>query len=321
MSPLEICLLIGGIVLGSGLLFGVGFTFYVAWRVYSATLFRPDNEKRERKCSFPSDPEQLLMYNRGLEWADKYAAAKREVSVESEGLKLVGEYYDFGADRAVIIIPGRTESITYSYYFAEPYRANGFNVLVFDSRATGFSDGKYYALGGREYRDVLKWGELLHDKLGNSKVFLHGICIGSATAIYTLTSENCPAYFAGMCADGMYKNFFEIFWLHMKEWNKPAFPIAYEVMVILYKNTGANCLTYGPYKAVKKLKKPILFIYTEKDQYALPEESKKVYANCASPAKEFRWFKNGTHSRVRINDEEGYDSVIKEFVEKHKDVL
>jgi hypothetical protein len=134
---------------------------------------------------------------------------------------------------------------------AEPYRANGFNVRVFDSRATGFSDGKYYALGGREYRDVLKWGELLHDKLGNSKVFLHGICIGSATAIYTLTSENCPAYFAGMCADGMYKNFFETFKEHMIERNKPVFPVCYQVMLLLYINTGTRAISYGPYKAVK----------------------------------------------------------------------
>ena len=314
MGPFQIVLLVLGIILASGLVFSVGFTFYVAWRVYSATLFRPEKEKRERKCSFPSDPEQLLMFNRGLEWAEKYASAKKDVSVENDGLHLVGEYYDFGAGRAVIIIPGRTESLAYSYYFAEPYRSNGFNVLVFDSRATGFSDGKYYALGGREYADVLKWGALLHDTLGNSKIFLHGICIGSATAIYTLTSENCPDYFVAMCADGMYKNFFETFKNHMIERNKPVFPVCYQVMLLLYMNTGTRAISYGPYKAVKKLDRPILFIYTDKDIYSLPEESKKLYESCVSPKKKIVWFHKGGHSHIRINDEEGYDREIGVFV-------
>lgn len=319
---------IGGIIalvitfLGvSGLIFFILFTFYIAGRVYRKTLIRPEDEKRERKCSDLNNPQHVEMFEKGLAWAEKYNANMTPVEIENEGLKLLGEYYDFGCGRAVIILPGRTESLAYSYYYAEPYRKAGFNVLVIDSRATGLSDGVYFSMGERERFDVIKWGKLLHERFSNKTVFLHGICIGSSTAVYTLTANECPDYFTGMCADGMYKNFFQIFRLHMKEWNKPAFPIAYEVMIILYKNTGANCLTYGPYKAVKKLKKPVLFIYTEKDQYALPEESKKVYANCASPAKEIRWFKNGTHSHVRINDEEGYDSVIKEFVEKHKDVL
>ncbi len=322
MTPSGIAILIVGILLGSGLIFSVFFTFYIAKRVYDKTLIRPDNEKRERKCSAPDDPEQLLMFERGLDWAEKHAANMKEAEIVSDdGLRLLGEYYDFGSDKAVIILPGRTESLAYSYYYAEPYRKAGFNVLAVDSRGTGLSDGKYFGMGIPEYKDVLLWGKLLHDRFNASTVFLHGICIGSSTAIYTLTSPECPGYFTGMCADGMYKNFFETFRLHMKEWNRPAFPVAYEVMLILRKNTGANCLTYGPYKAVKKLAKPILFIYTDKDKYSLPVESRKLIDNCVSPVKEERWFSKGGHSHVRINNEEGYDEAIVSFTSRHRDIL
>ncbi len=305
----------------SGLIFSVAFTFYVAWRVYLRTLIRPENEKRERKCSDNENPQHVLMFEKGLEWASLYTANKTDVSIENDGLKLLGEYYDFGFERAVIILPGRTESLAYSYYYAEPYRKAEFNVLVIDSRATGLSDGVYFSMGELEKRDVIKWGYLLKEKFGVKTVFLHGICIGSSTAVYTLISKDCPDFFTGMCADGMYKNFFEIFRLHMKEWNRPAFPVAYEVMAILRIKTGANCLTYGPYKAVKKLDKPILFIYTDKDQYALPKESRKVFANCASHDKEIRWFSTGSHSHIRISDEEGYDSTILEWTAKRSDIL
>ncbi|MBP5312239.1 MAG: hypothetical protein J6112_05340 [Clostridia bacterium] len=321
MNTTEIIILIIGAVLFSGLVFSVFFTFYIAKRVYDKTLIRPENEPRERKCSAPDNEEQALMFRKGLEWAKAYADRMTSCEIENDGLKLFGEYYGFGGSKAVIIIPGRTESLAYSYYYAEPYRKAGFNVLVIDSRATGLSDGKYFSMGTQEHRDIIEWSRLLHDGFANKTVFLHGICIGSSTALYTLVSENCPGYVTGMCADGMYKNFFETYRLHMKEWNKPAFPVAYEVMLILWKNTGANCLTYGPYKALKKLDKPIFFIYTDKDQYSLPCESKKLFENCAATVKEIHWFHEGTHSHVRINNEEEYDAAIADFTERHADIL
>ena len=39
---------------------------------------------------------------------------------------LIGEYFDFGKDRCVIILPGRCESLMYSYYFAPPYEKGVF---------------------------------------------------------------------------------------------------------------------------------------------------------------------------------------------------
>lgn len=314
MNVFEIILLTVGIVAASGLLFGIGFTFLIAYKVFEGTLSRPEKEPRERKCSWPDDPEQLLMFNKGLEFAEQHRERITPLEIENDGLRLFAEYFDFGAKRAVIIIPGRTESLAYSYYFAEPYRKAGFNVLVIDMRATGFSDGKYYSLGYKEYRDVIKWGQLLHDRFGNESVFLHGICIGAQTAVFTVTAEECPDYFNGLCVDGMFKNFFETFKNHMKERSKPIFPVCYQVMLIHYILTGAKGISNGPYKAVKKLQKPILFIYTTRDIFSLPEESRKLYASCVSPHKKVSWFDKGGHSHIRINDEEGYDREINIFI-------
>ena len=59
---------------------------------------------------------------------------KKDVHIVNEGFNLYGEYFDLGFDRAVIIVPGRMESLLYSYYFARPYQEKGFNVFVFDQR-------------------------------------------------------------------------------------------------------------------------------------------------------------------------------------------
>ncbi|MBQ9414482.1 MAG: hypothetical protein IJU16_05080, partial [Clostridia bacterium] len=248
------------------------------------------------------------------EWNEQYKAKARPVEIVSDGFHLVGEYFDFGGKKAVIIVPGRTESYLYSYYFAEPYRAAGYNVLVIDNRAHGLSDGKYVSLGFREYRDLLGWAALLHDELGNEAVLFHGICIGSSASLFALTAPDAPDYLAGLVAEGMYVTFYESFKNHMIEQKRPLFPYALEVMGYLRVIAGAKPVTDGPIKRIGQLKKPILFLHSREDQYSTPEKAEELYAACTAP-KTLMWFEHGAHSRIRVNNVEGYDAAIRTFLE------
>lgn len=281
--------------------------------LYSILLLRNKPDKWGRVCSFPEDPEYKRMYEKGLLWGDKYKEYKSPVEIKSGKYRLVGEYFDFGADKAVIIIAGRTECCYYSYYFAEPYRATGYNVLVIDNRAHGDSEGKVCSLGYKEYKDITEWAKMLHGK-GNKSVVLHGICIGASTALFTVTANGCPDYITAMVSDGMYVSFYESFKNHMKEKNKPNFPITYGVMTHIFFISGANVVTDGPLKRMPKMKKPILFLQSREDTYSMPELAKKLYAACPSENKKLVYFDHGAHSRIRINDEEGYDKTVTEFL-------
>ena len=299
------------------ILFGIfGVPFIVSKKVYELQLVRTSKDKWGKGCSAPDNVEQVRMFDEGEAWFAQYEDKGIDVSVESEGLHLVGKYIDFGFDRAVIIIAGRTESYLYSYYFAKPYMEAGFNILVIDNRAHGDSDGKYIGAGLREYHDILKWGELIHDKFNNKKIFIHGICIGSATAMYVLTSDECPDYYLGMCADGMYTTFYETFKTHMKDMKKPVWPFSYYVMKRLQKNIGENPIKKGPIYCIDKLKKPLLMIHSKEDVFSLPEKAQLLYDKCNSP-KKLVWFDKGAHSHIRINTEEKYDQTIKDFIKEY----
>ncbi|MBQ2157858.1 MAG: hypothetical protein II443_04765, partial [Oscillospiraceae bacterium] len=115
--------------------------------VYRVLLVRTSKEKWGRSMSMPEDEEYAEMYRRGLKWGEEHADKKRDVKIKNGRLSLYGEYFDFGFKKAVIIVPGRMESCLYSYFFGEPYRASGYNVLVIDGRAHGLSDGKINSLG------------------------------------------------------------------------------------------------------------------------------------------------------------------------------
>ena len=282
--------------------------------LYAVLLIRGNSKKWGHEVSLPDDPEYVAMYKDGLAWGEKYLEFRKDLSTENDEYKLFAHYFDFGFDRAVIIIPGRMECCKYSYYFAEPYRASGYNVLTIDARAHGYSEGKISALGQKEYSDVLAWGKLLHDSLGIKAVVLHGVCIGASTAIFAMTAKNCPDYMRAMVADGMYVTFAESFKNHMYEKNRPIFPFYYLVMLYIRLFSGVKAVKDGPLYRIDKLKKPILFIHSRKDIYSLPERAEELFEKCGSDKKEIEWFDKGGHSRIRFTNTEKYDTVVSRFI-------
>lgn len=307
--------LISLIVFGLIMFFGVIPTFIMSYFLYRALFVRRNSSERTRHCSFPEDEEYVKMYSEGLEWGKDNEKTKVAVEIESEGAHLFGEYFDFGFKKAVIIIPGRTEDCTYSYYFSEPYKQAGCNVLCIDNRAHGLSDGKCHNFGATEYKDILKWSQLLHDKYGNEVVILHGICIGAQVALRLMTREECPAYIKAMVTEGMFTTFKASFDEHMREGHHPIFPFSLWVMAWIRIRSHANVLTQGPIKWIGSLKKPILMLHSRQDKYSTPEQGEILNELCTAP-KKMVWFDEGEHSRIRPKNKEAFDREIKEFVEK-----
>lgn len=294
---------------------GVVVTFLLSGVLYTVLLVRTGKNKWARRCSMPSDPEQVDIYDRGWKWHETYGDCAKPVEIRNDGLKLVGEYYDFGCDRAVIIAVGRTETLLYSYYYAEPYRALGFNVLVYDNRAHGLSEGILCRVGVKECGDILAWARLLHDEYGNKRIHLHGLCIGSASCLYALTRDDCPDYVETMVADGMFATFGDSYRLHITGRGHSLFPIYYESLVYIRLISRINITGDGPLYRIGKLKKPILFIHSRQDQFSAPEKLTEIYEACNAP-KTLEWFEKGGHSRVRINNTAKYDFTIANFIKE-----
>ena len=289
-------------------------TMVISFIIYHTLLVRNKKEKWARSASMPEDEEYVRLYQQAAAWGKQYAACKRDVAIENDGLHLAGEYFDFGGENAVIIIPGRMESCRYSYHYSEPYRKAGWNILAIDTRAHGDSDGKINSLGYKEYRDILAWARLLHEELGNKLVVLHGICIGSSTALFAATAADCPDYVAGLTVDGMYTRFYDSCKQHMILDHRPLFPFLWETMLYIRLVSGADVIWDGPYKRIRKLKKPILFIHSREDQFSLPAKAQTMFDQCPARQKTLAWFPHGGHSRVRINNPELYDQTVCKFL-------
>lgn len=301
-----------------GIVFMLCKTVPIAKNVYFQQLVRTSPEKWGWACSAPDNEEQVAMWNAGNVWADAHMDNMTEVSIENEGLKLYGQYFDFGnKKRCVIILAGRAECHKYSYYFAEPYQKIGCNVFVIDARAHGKSDGKYNTLGVCESRDLRAWIKLLEDKFGMEEIFFHTICIGTSSALLLLTSPDCPKSVKGIVSEGPYISFRETFRQHMIVDKRPLFPVLDLVMLCIRKYSGTNVYKTAPIKLIDKLKLPVLFIFGEGDKFSIPPRSRELFAKCGSEDKNIVWFKKGCHSHLRLNNTEGYDRVVADFMSKH----
>lgn len=298
---------------------GIGFyLFSVAYAsrcIYIQTLKRKD--KNSWSGLMPDAPlEQVLMDKDGMAWAEAHKEYAAEHMIERDGLRLFGEYYDMGYGRTVIILSGRTESRRYGYFFAPPYEAAGYNVMVLDPRAHGKSDGEYNTVGYEEGLDALEWAKYAHDKLGASEVIFHGICIGAHAGMRAITAKECPDYVAGLVTEGMFVSFWESMKNHIIEKKRYMPPVMSCVDHWAKKYTG-HSMKEGPERLIGGMKKPLLMLQSKEDPYSTPECAQRLYDMCPSENKRIVYFEHGGHSLLRHVDREKYDGSILEFVDKN----
>lgn len=302
-----------GVLAGSGILMWPLTLFVASKCVYNATLRRTDPEKWGRAPSAPDDPESMEMDAIGQRWLAEHQAQKQEVHIVRDGVNLYGEYFDFGYDRAVMILSGRTESLRYGYFFAIPYEKAGCNILVVDPRAHGKSDGEFNTVGFEESKDALAWARYIHDRYGVNSIFYHGICIGAAGAMLAVTSEDCPDYIHGVVTEGMFPNFGESMKNHLIERKKPVktfYPLINRWMI---HYTGYS-MDFGPINVIHKMRIPLLMLHSKEDRYSTPDNAQRLYDLAGTADKRLVWFEHGRHSMLRITDTELYDSSIAVFV-------
>ena len=313
--PVLVTIIVVSAFLVSGLLFSIVFTMLIAYKVYSKTLMRDkDSHWSREQCSEPGNPALETMWKRGLEWVKGDEKYIKELTIQSKDkLKLVGQWFDYGFDKTIVILPGRRETLVYSYYYAQPYKKLGFNVLVIDQRAHGLSEGTYSTCGIKEAEDVKLWLRYLHDELKQKELYLHGICVGTCVSSIVVATFK-EDYLKAVILDSTFITYKEIYKNHYVESGHALFPVYYEIWLWFRILTHCKISDARTIKYMPDFKLPALFIWGTKDAYCLPDKSQEIFDKCASENKKLIWFDGALHSRVRLSDESRYDQVISDFL-------
>ncbi len=93
------------------------------------------------------------------------------------------------SDRTIIFLHGYSGSMDPDLKYAPSFHQAGFNILMFDFRAHGRSEGKVTTLGALETRDVAAAIEYVRTR-GSDQVGLLGFSMGGRTALLTAADGN-----------------------------------------------------------------------------------------------------------------------------------
>jgi len=306
-----------GLSLTFGLILPLVLGYVMSWLLTKGLYFgwfvRTTPNKYPRETPSCAEESQVKMFTSGLSFKEQEKAFLSDVSIVSEGLTLQGLYLDYHRSISVIVIPGRSETSSYSFYYAELYKNSPYNVLLIDSRATGLSEGKFLTAGIKESSDLIAWAKFLHDEKHQDSVLLHGICIGAATSLLALAKEDCPAYIKGAIIEGSFKNFKRMFACHVKSGHHPSFFVSQELPTYFRHYAQVDILKDSPEKKVALVHQPVCFIQGKEDIYVPYQDAEELYAACPSEKKELHFFEHGEHSKLRYYNKKEYDALVLAF--------
>lgn len=217
----------------------------------------------------------------------EYGLAFEEVAFPArDGLTLHGWWIPApGSDRAVILLHGHGGSMDPDVQYVPALHAAGFNVLMFDFRAHGRSEGHISTVGYLERQDVLGAVDFVRAK-GIERLGLLGFSMGGMVAM--LTAPLCPHVHAVISDGGpaRLKTSLTV-WGQERGVPRPlADLLAWLTLVVTSLRLGANLFRYEPLRWVGKIApRPILFIHGDHDQY-LPSADFAALVAAAGPTAE-----------------------------------
>ena len=101
-----------------------------------------------------------------------------------DGLKLKAIYYPCESKKTVIWIHGYTSHAERESAFPGLfYRSLGFNVLIPYLRAHGPSEGKYISFGALEHLDIMRWVDMINERIPDGEIVIHGLSMGGGIVL------------------------------------------------------------------------------------------------------------------------------------------
>lgn len=207
----------------------------------------------------------------GDEWFAEVASFTEEVEIINDELTLKGHafYQEVPTENWVVLVHGYQGSEDGMYPVAYRYYDQGFNVLTFNHRGMGNSEGDYITMGIEEQKDLILWIEAIIEKHPQANIVTHGDSMGSATVLMASGLESHPDEVVAVVSDSGYTSVWEVFESELyQRFEMPAFPALYMAGVVGVPRVGVNIRTDGKtIEQIAESKTPTLFIHGTADDF------------------------------------------------------
>lgn len=231
----------------------------------------------------------------------------------SDGLKLKGWFIPNNKSDAVIIVGhgypfDKANILQATHFLAEKY-----NLLLFDFRYFGESEGRYTTGGTKESKDVLAAIEFLKSEKNFTKFGAIGFSMGGA-AILMSESKDLKA----VVIDSTYANMdliLERLYGFFPGFLKLPFVWLTKFYGLLFFKINANEIS--PLNSIKTFGMPILLIHGEKDSQVSVKNAHLLYENSNKNKTELWIVPDADHGMSFAVNPEEYKKEVFEFFDKH----
>ena len=264
--------------------------------------------------------EQLYknQIDKGLIDKESYEGLNKEniELISKDGLKLKGIYIEAQSktNKTVILVHGISVAFINSIKYMDIFYKRGWNILTFDHRRHGSSEGKYSTYGYYEKEDLDLWVNWLVKRNGeNSIIGLHGESMGAATV---LQYASINKYVSFIIADCGYSNLKELLQYRLKEdthWI--LMPIYYLASFKALIRAKFKFGDVSPIDDIKDSPIPTLFIHGSEDTFVPCYMSEKMY-EAKKANKKIYIAKGAAHAEAIEVDRVTYENVVNEFLDE-----
>lgn len=193
---------------------------------------------------------------------------------------------------------------------AKRLTAEGYNVLAFDFRCSGESEGPITTIGYLEKFDLLSAIDFAKQKKQSETVALIGWSMGGVTAILSGVESSDVSV---IIADSPFSDLREYLGVNLPHWSGlPSFPFTPIILAILPVMAGVDVDAVSPYQAVEQLDgKKLLLIHSKADEAIPYTESERIYQSAQGKGDVDLWLtEKGEHVQSYVTDQKAYEQRV-----------
>ncbi|MED3880529.1 alpha/beta hydrolase [Priestia megaterium] len=217
-------------------------------------------------------------------------------------------------NRFMILSHGVTVHSLNSMKYARLFLKLGWNVVLYDHRRHGKSEGKTTSYGYYEKLDLQSVVHWVKEQFGSTiSLGIHGESMGAATTLLYAGMEDGADFYIVDCP---FSDLEELLAYRLKQdFHLPKQLVMPAANIILKWREGYSFNDVSPISVVDQIKHPVLFIHSKEDDYILPKMTEQLHAKKRG-AKRMYLAPVGTHARSYADNPEEYEQVIESFLEK-----
>ncbi|HEY1291861.1 MAG TPA: alpha/beta hydrolase [Chloroflexota bacterium] len=251
----------------------------------------------------------------GLAEEVSFVSAADSIHLSGWFLRAAGADADSPAPTVILchgIWTGRRECLPLALRF----QAASYNVLTFDFRAHGLSDGRFTSVGHHETNDVLGAIEYVkaRPEVDTSRIGIIGFSMGAAAAIQALARTDDVA---ALVADSGYASFLDAAKYSFRVVTRvPHFPIAPMAMRWAKWMVNVDASRLRPIDVIGSISpRPVLIAHGGRDEIVPVQHAHSLFKAAGEP-KELWIEPDAHHVGARDTDTDGYFARVQKFFDE-----